>query len=529
MLKQYLFTQTKRAQQITAILVVLIVAGIGTYLLLGSHAATPYASITADQGTLANGATKQACSGSSDGNCVVFGSSIPKHIETWAYDDSSSSGGCNGGYGASASEVQGWVTYAETNCGPNTVALNNCHVGDVTYCKVMAYNETNLIYSNSPLRGACSDLSCYPEDFWLHEPGYTDAAHRLTINDSYDTTADYYLNQLTPAADSWFQNYVRTDFASYDGLMMDDTGDTLSGLIGNNKQGATSTQEIASDAQILAEHAQMASYMTKADSTPYLQVENGIDTWPIYPQGFNRLDSSKGVDGLLAEGSPISNNTIGSDPENYPAYAHANKYATLLDDMSYVDNDTNSFIVLLSYDNSDSSPGGSGNQLMSRRVQAATVLLGYSPGHVVSWSDLEQNNDNLAVWPEEGIYPTNPVQSMGSPSGSGCLSGNNGNNGYGNVCSSGGHNDIQVAPYVYRREFKSCYNQGKSFGPCAVIVNDTSAVVTVQSSWLTQSYGHQITMSGGDVQSGGTINLTGASFTPGSTTIAAYDAAFLAP
>ena len=48
-------------------------AAVGTYLLVGSHAATPYASITADKGTLAGGATKQTCSGSSDGNCVVFG------------------------------------------------------------------------------------------------------------------------------------------------------------------------------------------------------------------------------------------------------------------------------------------------------------------------------------------------------------------------------------------------------------------------------------------------------------------------
>src|ERR1039458_1557274 len=101
MLKQYFSNQTKSFQQLTAILVVLIVAAIGTYLLIGSHAATPYASINADKGTLANGATKQTCSGSSDGSCVMFGGNVPKHIDTWAYDDSSTSGGCNGGFGAS--------------------------------------------------------------------------------------------------------------------------------------------------------------------------------------------------------------------------------------------------------------------------------------------------------------------------------------------------------------------------------------------------------------------------------------------
>ena len=38
-------------------------------------AATPNASFNADNGTLTSGATKQACAGSSDGNCVVFGGS----------------------------------------------------------------------------------------------------------------------------------------------------------------------------------------------------------------------------------------------------------------------------------------------------------------------------------------------------------------------------------------------------------------------------------------------------------------------
>ncbi len=51
---------------------VVIVAGIGTYLLISSHAATPYASLTADGGSLAGGAAKQTCTGASDGSCVVF-------------------------------------------------------------------------------------------------------------------------------------------------------------------------------------------------------------------------------------------------------------------------------------------------------------------------------------------------------------------------------------------------------------------------------------------------------------------------
>ena len=73
MLKTYFFDHSKRFQQVSVLLVVVIVAGIGTYLLLSSHAATPYTSITADKGTLSGGATSKTCSGASNGSCVVFG------------------------------------------------------------------------------------------------------------------------------------------------------------------------------------------------------------------------------------------------------------------------------------------------------------------------------------------------------------------------------------------------------------------------------------------------------------------------
>ena len=150
------------------------------------------------------------------------------------------------------------------------------------------------------------------------------------------------------------------------------------------------------------------------------------------------------------------------------------------------------------------------------------MLLGYSPGHLVDWADLEQGSQNLAVWPEEGIYPTDPVQSMGAPGGSGCLTGS------GQACSTGGHNDVQVAPGIYRREFGACYDHGTLFGACATVINTTASAVTVQRAWLTGSYGHQITFTGGDVQSGGGLDRAGASFTPGTSTVAAHDATLLA-
>jgi hypothetical protein len=58
-------------------------------------------------------------------------------------------------------------------------------------------------------------------------------------------------------------------------------------------------------------------------------------------------------------------------------------------------------------------------------------------------------------------------------------------------------------------------------------MNTTSDPVTVASSWLTGTYAHQVTFDGGDVQSGGSIDVNGANFTPNTTTIAAQDAVLL--
>ena len=204
----------------------------------------------------------------------------------------------------------------------------------------------------------------------------------------------------------------------------------------------------------------------------------------------------------------------------------ANFFSSLLDDMAYVDNHFPSgyFLLLHPYDSSGSAQG--------RRVSIAATWLGYSQGHTALQEDMNNGvSTDLAVFPEEGIYPSAPVQTMGAPGGSGCEAGT------GSICSTGGHNDLRVVSGsnahdagagVYRREFANCYRQNVAIGPCAAIVNDTSSAVAVQPSWLTQSYAHQITFSGGDVQAGGTIDISGAGFTPGTTTVPAGDAILLA-
>jgi hypothetical protein len=274
--------------------------------------------------------------------------------------------------------------------------------------------------------------------------------------------------------------------------------------------GYSSSEEIRTNAAVLREHADLARVLDRSGGTSFLQIDNGINPDPFVCSSLPLLDSRHNVVGLVSEGHPWNHGLSGY-------------YSGLLDVLAAVDARPRDFVVLLSYDER--------GRAQARLVQEATVLLGYAPGHVVSWADLERNNLDLAVWPEEGIYPTDPIESMAAPSGSGCL------RGAGKVCPRGGHNNLRVArgsnkaelaAGVYRREFAQCYNQGVLFGSCAAIVNDTSKPVVVRAAWLKQLYGHEITLRGGDVQSGGVIDVTSAAFTPGKTKVPADGAILLA-
>ncbi|MGO9495643.1 MAG: hypothetical protein ACLQA5_02870 [Solirubrobacteraceae bacterium] len=365
---------------------------------------------------------------------------------------------------------------------------------------MIQYLDTNWIYQNGsppwqPFTAAAS------ESWYQHVPGSTTTR---IVSSGYG--GGYLINQTNPQVQSFFQSYVRSHYGAEDGLMMDDQSASLSSQLFYATCGCGSSEEIGSTPALQAAHESMSAAMTHSDGQPYLQIDNSLPPNPYLPQGFGMLDPATGVEGLISEGAPEYNGTL--DPF----------YSTLLDEIAYVANETSGFVVPLSY-----GAAGASYQQQSRRVQEATILLGYSSGHLVDWADLEQGSGDLAVWPEEGLYPTSPVESMGPPGGTGCLAGT------GAVCSTGGHNDLQVAPGVYRREFDACYDQGVLFGPCAAIVNTTGSPITISSAWLEQSYGHQMTFSGGDAESGGSVNLTGSPFVPNSTTVGAQDATLLSP
>jgi hypothetical protein len=352
------------------------------------------------------------------------------------------------------------------------------------------YLDANWIYPY----GSIPISPASREDWWLHEPGFGDRAHRLSSSSGANL-----LNEDSPAVIAWVARYVRRYFRRYPALMMDDTSGSLAAEV--YYSGFRGSEELRTNRAVRESHTQLALALTHRDGTPYMQIDNGLDPNPYVATSLRLLSHPQSVVGLVAEGAPIWNGTL------------TNFFSTLLDEMAYVDHTANDFAVLLSYD-----PSGSPR---ARRVQTATILLGYSPGHTVSWADLETNSSNLAVWPEQGIVPTHPIQSMSPPGGSGCLGG------HGVVCRRGGHHKLQVAPGIYRREFRDCYNQGVDFGPCAVVINTLGLPVTVRASWLRQSYRHQITLLGGDVQSGGRIDLSGAAFAPGSTVVPAGDALLL--
>jgi hypothetical protein len=66
---------SQRRQQLIGLAIVVLVAIFGTVLIIFSHAATPFASYEAENGSLGNGATAQSNSNASGGSYVKFGSS----------------------------------------------------------------------------------------------------------------------------------------------------------------------------------------------------------------------------------------------------------------------------------------------------------------------------------------------------------------------------------------------------------------------------------------------------------------------
>jgi hypothetical protein len=439
------------------------------------------------------GASAGAHPSSSRAPRALAAGGVPAHTETWAFDD-----GCNGGRGASARLVRHWLTYAESNCGGAAkFARHKCRAHGRSYCSVMQYLDPDW---NFPFDGEHRGLVRRASESWfLHEPG---SSSRVFSN-SYG--GGFLVNQRNQAVRAFFHSFVARYYNRDDGLLLDWQSPNLAQLLYYSSCHCRVTNEIRSSATLRAGHQQMSAALTHRHGAPFVQIDNTLAPNQFLPQGLHMLNHSIGVDGWSAEGEPINYGYL--DPF----------YATLLDQMAYIAAKTRGVVMPLSR-----GDAGARYEARSRRVQEATVLLAYRPGHVVDWADLEQGTGRLAVWPEEGIYPTLPLQTMHAPGGHGCLQG------HGVVCHKGGHNDVSVAHHVYRREFAACYSNRIPIGPCAAIMNTTGHAVTVRRSWLRQTYHHQIRFKGSDVQTGGRLKLRGSGFTAGATKVPAQDAMLLA-
>ena len=419
------------------------------------------------------------------------------HVPTWAADDR-----CFAGIGAGSALVRSWVTFAQNDCGPGAdrKAHSDCVGAGHRYCLVMQYLDPDWTFTQGVV--SLSALTPVAKASWfLHVPGQRNAP----IYSQYEG-GGYLVNQNQPAVRSFFQSYVERHFNRDDGLMLDEQSAGLAQELYYSSCHCTRTQEIASDRQLQNAHRLLSAGLTHADGAAFFQVDNSLPPNGFLPQGFGLLDRQHGVDGLVTEGEPMQWGVF--DPN----------YSTLLDQIAYVEDRTHGFIVTLSH-----GYAGAKNMLQSRLVQEGTVLLGFKPHRIIDWAQLEQGSPDLEIWPEEGIYPTAPLEGMRAPRGHGCLGGGGG------ACTAGGHNDLEVAAGVYRREFRTCYDRGQIFGACAAIVNTTGHAVVVKAKWLPIVLRHQIVLVGGDVQSSGQVAVTGAPFRAGATQVPAQNAILLAP
>jgi hypothetical protein len=373
-------------------------------------------------------------------------------------------------------------------------------------CKSVFYFDPNKVYYSTKCPTIDSEVvSAASESWYVHQSGYTDAAHR--VNGQHQQPCDgstisipvWATNDGVSGVQSWWRSDLQSNADAYDIMFMDDTQAKVNDQYYFNSGGGClpwpskciTTEEVPSDSDVIAGHASFVNSINHRNGQPMQFAFNSMHfdgqsvsvTMPLF-------SASPRFTIGVCEGCAVSFGTLTTS-----------NYVRLLNTMAAINKTAGAFVLC----STDSASSGSSMQILERLVTTGLIWLGYSEGHTVAWPDLEHSTSKLAVWPEDLIYPSGPVQTMSSSA-----------------------DDIQVASGVWRREFTKCYQAGKFIGRCAAIVNSTGSTVTVQASWLKQSYGHVVTLSGGDVLSGGSANITNTKFSAGSTKVPAEGASLLA-
>ena len=420
--------------------------------------------------------------------------SVPMHIPTMAFDEYTGEG-----TNASSATVNAYLSYAEGGEG-NTKATADCDSGSTKNCLSVFYMDPNFLYASKSCVSAeaASVATSEAESWFVHESGYSDSAHRVagtyTQNCSGTTekTPVYLLDDANPAVVSFFKSYLQSVADNWDVYFMDDTSARVltqaygpgGGFCSNNPPDnyCTTTEEYPTDASVAAAHDTFANSMSHVNGSPMQFIINGVSFSGTTVENLNILTGSSSFIGAVCEECIVDAGVL--QPQ---------MYAKVLDAMAQIDAISGASFVELS---TGYSAPGSAVQVHQRVAATAIAWLGYSPGHTIVFPNLEDNTTNLAVWPEDAIVPTQPLESMTSQA-----------------------SDIAVEPGVYVREFAQCYNAGVAIGQCAAVVNSTSSAVTIQASWLKQKYTHLVAITGGDIPSGGKISLTSDFFVAGITSV----------
>jgi hypothetical protein len=427
---------------------------------------------------------------------TALSNAVPLHIETWA---GYYLGGSNEGRKSPAATIRRWVTYLESsNAGrPKSYAI--CNIAGHP-CNSVAYVDTNNQYfgscgwSDAVVNNGLSQQRPLPESAWLHASADLSYDNRLFNNYSakcVPRTNDtgLWVNRKSDAASRYFNAYFQRQFGSSvpDYYFDDDT--TLINVFGGRQ-----AYEYGSWRDL--ERAQ--AHWLGAERNRYGRAQNlffnGCNNNPYIVPGTGLVKSKPNIDGCVSEGN-VSSANISNGRDLYA-----------LDNCARVSLNRNGGIFV-------NGINGESNTAAYRIQVMAFTWLCYVPGRVVTWLDPE-GGDFVNVFPEEGIYPARPVQSMRFPSG--CPDATISARGAGNDASSGdpcsvhGHNDLLLGGVtnVLRREFHACYNQGKPVGPCAVIWNMGETPVTLTPQWFTQRYRHKLTITGGTIDEGGRVSFT---------------------
>ena len=437
---------------------------------------------------------QRASTNASVATSALASTGVPYHIPTMAFDEYTGEG-----TNASSATVGAYVSYAEGGEG-NAKATVDCDSSATKSCLSVFYMDPNFLYASVSCVSteAASVAASQAESWFVHESGYSDFAHRVqgsytqNCGGTTEKTPVYLLDDANPAVISFFQSFLQSAANGWDVYFMDDTSSRVltqaygpgGGFCANNPPDSycTTTQEYPTDASVAAAHVAFANSMVHTNGSPMQFIFNGVGFSGTTVENLNLLTGSSNFIGAVCEECIVNAGVL--QPQ---------LYAKVLDAMAQIDAIPGASFVELS---TGYSPAGSAAQIHQRVAATAVAWLGYSAGHTIVFPNLEDNTTNLAVWPEDAIVPTEPVESMTSQA-----------------------SDIAVEPGVYVREFAECYDAGVAIGQCAAVVNSTASAVTVEASWLKQTYKHLLALTGGDIPSGGTMSLTSDYFVPGVTQI----------